>query len=73
MQAYLGILSIRLGFLSVERIHLALHQHVRKHQVLEALDPSGIACFVVVLEGLPLVIHILVYYARNIMLQVIHT
>jgi hypothetical protein len=49
---YLWVLLVWLGLLRIEGVHLALHEHVGQHHVLEALHATHVARLVVVLERL---------------------
>mmetsp|Transcript_11885 Transcript_11885/g.30096 ORF Transcript_11885/g.30096 Transcript_11885/m.30096 type:complete len:360 (-) Transcript_11885:417-1496(-) len=49
---HLWVVLVGLGLLRIKRVHLRLHQHIRKHQILEALDSSADGGLVVSLEGL---------------------
>lgn len=48
----LGVVLVWLRLLTVERVDLAARQHVRKHEILEHLDPLLRTRLVVVLERL---------------------
>lgn len=48
----LGVVFVWLRLLTVERVDLAARQHVRKHEILEHLDPLLRTRLVVVLERL---------------------
>lgn len=55
---YLRVLAIRLSLLSIEGVHRALHEHVRQGQVLQALHTPGIASFIIILEGLHIMLSV---------------
>ena len=48
----LRVVLVRLRLLGVERVDSRLHQHVRQHQHLQAVDPARAARLVIVLERL---------------------
>ncbi len=48
----LRVVLVGLGLLGIERIHLALHQHVGQDQILQRLDASPLTCLVITLECL---------------------